>query len=539
VSVFKVDNAVILAAGTGSRLAPITYSIPKGLVPVKGEPLLERQIQQVKERGITEIVIVTGHLREKFDYLTDKFGVKIVFNPEYAVKNNLSSLYRARDHLKNSYILCADNWLGENIFNATEEKSWYSCVYKSGDTSEWCVTADAGGRIGGVTVGGRDSWAMYGPAFLSETFTGKFADKIEEYYQKPGKENYMWENVFIDEMDSFDLYINKQSGDVVYEIESLEELRAFDPDYRAAAPNAQIETIEKVFGVRESEIAGIKNIKTGMTNRSFSFSVKGKGETAYIYRLAGEGSEKLINRKGEKEAYMAVKKLGISDEIIHFDVDAGSKISVFYKDAANISARNRADLEDAMSILRGVHRSGIKVGGSFDIGGEIFRYLLLCRERNVVHFSGSEKLYEKMKRLAAFVESQNIPKVLCHVDSNPDNFIRLADGSLKLLDWEYAGMCDPVIDVSMYSIYSSYSKAETEELLEIYLQRQPDSKEFARLYAYAALGGYLWAVWAEYKQSFGVEFDGYITKMYRYARDFYDALEGFLPGGKEATPNER
>ena len=519
---FKVDNAVILAAGFGSRFVPITYELPKGLIPVKGEPLLERQLQQLKEKGINDIVLVVGYLKEKFDYLIDKFSVKLVYNPEYAVKNNLASLYCVRDQLKNSYILSADNWIENNIFNSTEEKSWYSCVYKAGPTSEWCVKTDERGRITDVTIGGYDSWVMYGPVFLSEIFSEKFAKKIEEYYKMPGKENYMWENVFIDELRHFDLYINKQESNNVYEFESFEELRRFDPEYSGRTPNVLLKTIEKVFNVKEDEIVNIKNLKAGMTNRSFAFSVSGK---SYIFRLPGEGTDRLINRKQEREVYTAIKDLGVSDEVIYFDENTGNKISLFYSGARNTNARSREDLEVSMEAMRRIHRSGVRTAHSFNIAGEISRYLTLCNERNAVRFTDNEETCEKMKRLIELAKKMNIPEVLCHVDSNPDNIIRLADGSVKVIDWEYAGMGDPVMDIAMYSIYSYYTKAEMDELLKIYLQRQPDENETTRLYIYAALGGYLWAIWTEYKQSFGVEFGDYGMKMYRYAKEFYIHLQ--------------
>jgi thiamine kinase-like enzyme len=259
-----------------------------------------------------------------------------------------------------------------------------------------------------------------------------------------------------------------------------------------------------------------------MTNRSFVFSITGK---SYIFRLPGEGTEELINRKQERGVYTAIKGLGISDEVVHFDENTGNKISIFYSDARNTSARNREDLEVSMEAMRKVHQSGIKAGHSFNIAGEISRYLALCNERNAIRFTDNEETYEKMKRLIEIVKKMNVPEVLCHVDSNPDNIIRLADGSVRIIDWEYAGMGDPVMDIAMYSIYSYYSKLEMDELLKIYLQREPDVNERARLYIYAALGGYLWALWTEYKQSFGVEFGDYGMKMYRYAKDFYIHLQ--------------
>jgi len=521
----KVDNAIILAAGFGSRFVPLTYELPKGLVPVKGEPLLERQIRQLLEKGINEIHIVVGYLKEKFDNLIDKYGVKLIYNPEYARKNNLSSLYYARMRLRNSYILSADNWMENNIFNSAEEKSWYSCIYKSGPTSEWCVNTDETGRINGVTIGGFDSWVMYGPVFLSGDFSQKFIPKIEEYFKKPGTENYMWENVLIDELGQFDIFINRQESDNVYEFESLEELRHFDPDYSEGLSNNYIKLIEKVFDVKENGITNILNQKAGMTNRSFTFTVNGN---SWIFRLPGEGTDKLINRKQEREAYNAVKSLGICDEINYFDETTGIKISKFYNGAANTNAGNPEDVKISMGILSNLHKSGLSVEHLFDIEEEIFRYLVLCKERDAIRFFDNYETLEKMKRLFAYINEINITKVLCHIDSNPDNFIKLKDGTIRLIDWEYAGMCDPVIDISMYAIYSYYTKEQTEELLKVYLQREPSRDEKARLYVYAALGGYLWALWTQYKQSFGVEFGEYGMIMYRYAKDFYSCFEQLI-----------
>ena len=516
----KVDNAIVLAAGFGSRFVPITYELPKGLVSVKGEPMLERQIRQLKEKGINEIIIAVGYLKEKFDYLIDKFDVKLVFNPEFAVKNNLSSLYHTRKYLKNTYILSADNWIKENMFNGEEEKSWYSCVYKEGPTSEWCVNTDETGRIKGVTIGGYDSWVMYGPVFVSESFSQCFISKVEEYYNKPGKENYMWENVFIDEINHFDLFINKQSADNVFEFESVEELRLFDPEYCNKTPNKMIQAIERIFKIKEHEIVDIKNLKVGMTNKSFGFAVNGNN---YIFRLPGEGTEKLINRKQEWEAYSAIKDLNISDEVIFFDEKTGYKICKYYN-ARNTDARNRDELEKSMEILRKIHNSKLKLNHSFDIEKEINKYLKLCKGRKAVRYSDNDETYKKINYLISLVKDMKVPDVLCHIYSNPDNYILLNDGTVKIIDWEYSGMCDPIMDISMYSIYSYYSKSEMDELLKIYLQREPDRNETKRLYIYAALGGYLWALWTDYKQSFGVEFGDYGMKMYRYAKDYYNEI---------------
>ena len=102
-------NAIIMAAGMSSRFAPLSLETPKALLNVKDEIMIERQIGQLREAGIDEIVIVVGYLKEKFEYLKEKYKVILIHNPDYLIRNNNSSIYAARNYLKNSYIGSSDN----------------------------------------------------------------------------------------------------------------------------------------------------------------------------------------------------------------------------------------------------------------------------------------------------------------------------------------------------------------------------------------------------------------------------------------------
>jgi CTP:phosphocholine cytidylyltransferase-like protein/thiamine kinase-like enzyme len=535
---YKVDNAIILAAGMGSRFIPITFEMPKGLVKVHGKPLLERQIEQVKAAGINEIIVVTGYMREKYEYLKDKYSdIKLVYNKEYTTKNNLSSLYHARRFLKNSYILSSDNWLRNNMFKAYEDDSWYSCIYKCGETSEWCVSTDNTGRINNVTIGGKDSWVMYGPVFICEAFSVPFKEKLYQYFHQYNTEKYMWENVFIDEINDFDLYINKQDGNDVLEFENIEELRVFDPKYGYATGNKCLKIISEVFNTEEKNITNIELSKAGMTNNSFSFSING---TSYILRYPGEGSNKLIDRKNEKIVYEVIKPINISDDNIYFDSETGIKISTYYTGSRNTDPHNNSDITDSLSILRAVHSSGKKTKKAFSINMEIRRYIHLIMKVNNIKYLLNTIMYSKWVRIFQILRKMSAPKVLCHIDCNPDNFIRLPNGIVKLIDWEYAGMADPIIDVSMYAIYSYYKKSEADQLLRQYLQHDPSKEERIRFYAYMSLGGFLWMLWTEYKQFFGIEFGEYGLKMRQYAEVYYDyTLSLYRTMKKEQQKNEK
>ena len=207
---FKVDGAVITAAGFGSRFVPLTFETPKGLLEVFGERMIERQIKQLHEAGITDITIIVGYLKEKFEYLIDKYQVKLLYNPEYATKNNLATIYHARELFRgrNMYLLVSDNWIRNNMYHKYECGAWYSSVYMEGETSEWCLSSNKKGRITSVQVGGHDSWVMYGPAFLSHDFSNQLVPLIEEAYHQPGTEQWYWEQVVIDHIKE----LNGSSG---------------------------------------------------------------------------------------------------------------------------------------------------------------------------------------------------------------------------------------------------------------------------------------------------------------------------------------
>ena len=558
---FKVDRALVLAAGFGSRFVPITYEMPKGMIKVFGERMIDRQIEQLRKAGVTDITVVVGYMKEKFEYLRDKYGVKLLYNPEYTSKNNLATIWHARELLygKNCYILSSDNWIRENIYHKYEGGAWYSAAFSEGDTGEWIIKTNKKGRITDVMEGGRNSWYMYGPAYFSKEFSEKFLPVLERYYEIPGTEQFYWENVLMDMLNGLagkritayfghvkeaencsdiEMYINPQPENMVYEFENLEELRSFDESYREDSGSEAMKLVSSVFKVPESDIMKIRCLKSGMTNKSWLFSVEGK---QYICRIPGEGTEKLINRREEAAVYEAIKDTGITERLVYLDPETGYKISRYYEGSRNADARNAADVKACMTKLKELHESGLTVPHCFDIEEKIRFYVGLCEENkakgseSAIPFEDFPEVYKEELELCHYLRMADRKKTIAHIDSVPDNFIFLegADVSeterdlsrIKLIDWEYCGMCDPLIDVGMFIIYSYMNEREAEELIRIYLGREADTEELAVIYSYISLGGFLWALWGVYKESLGVTFGDYTLKMYRYAKDYYKKAE--------------
>jgi len=515
---FRVSNAIILAAGFGSRFVPLTFETPKGLLEVLGERMIERQIKQLHEVGIHQITIVVGYLKEKFDYLIDKYGVKLIYNPEYSTKNTLATLYHCRHLFDNTYILSSDNWMKENIFHTYEPDAWYSSVYIKGKTSEWCLIADKKNRITNIHIGGNNSYIMYGPVYFDREFSGKFVPLLEEAYKKPGTETFYWEHVLMQNLEQLTMYLNKQPEEMVYEFENLEELRLFDTKYQNHSENEALERIASIFRISESKITKIRCLKSGMTNKSFLFTVE---EKDYIFRIPGPGTEQLINRSEEKMVYDAIKELHLSDTIIHFDGKNGYKISRFYENSRNCNPENKEEVDACMKVLASFHNSGVTVPHSFDLRERISFYETLCNQNHAIQFEDYSTVRPHMTELLDQLDTMKLPKVLAHIDSVYANFLILPNNDIRLIDWEYAGMADNLIDPAMFSIYAYYEEKEADRLLFSYLNQAPSSEEYFRYYSHIALAGFLWALWAEYKISLGEEFGDYTLKMYRYAKTYY------------------
>ena len=278
---YKVDNAIIMAAGISSRFVPISYEKPKALIEVKGEILIERQIRQLIEAGVPQIVVVVGYMKEKFEYLKEKFGVVIVENREYATRNNHSTIHAARKYLKNSYICSADNYFSINPFQAEESDAFYAAVYAPGKTKEWCITADKDDYIEAVSIGGQDAWVMLGHVFWTEDFSKQFLGILERHYNTKEIINQLWEVIYINNISVLQLKVKKYNKSEIFEFDSLEELREFDTIYVNNSNSRILQKIAKALLVQEGEIVALVPQKDVLGDViGFAFSCNQK---AYSY----------------------------------------------------------------------------------------------------------------------------------------------------------------------------------------------------------------------------------------------------------------
>lgn len=514
------QNAIILAAGFGMRMVPINTEIPKGLLNVYGEILIERIIRQLHEANIYEIYIVVGFMKEKYEYLIDKYGIEMIVNPEYSKKNNLYSLYLAQKHISNTYIIPCDIWCKNNPFNSHELYSWYMVGNTQDNGSSVCVNRKQElVTVPDNTLGN----TMIGISYLEREKAKIVCEKINQLSKEPLYNNAFWEEALY-QGNKMIVFAKLISSMDIAEINTYEQLRELDEDSNHLNTEA-MNVIEEVFQVKNTDVYNINVLKKGMTNRSFLFSI---GDKRYIMRIPGEGTDNLINRVQEATIYTVISGRNICDAVAYINPKNGYKITEYLEGARVCNPLNEDDVKKCMDKLRSFHRMQIKVDHEFDVFGQLEFYEQLWKGADSVYRDYTETKKHVLE-LKKYIHTYTESKVLCHIDAVPDNFLFFTntDGKeeIRLIDWEYAGMQDPHIDIAMFSIYALYNKEQIDNLIDIYFEGKCDRKIRIKIYCYVAVCGLLWSNWCEYKRSLGVEFGEYSLRQYRYAKDYYRIVQ--------------
>ncbi|MBO4341204.1 MAG: phosphotransferase [Bacteroidales bacterium] len=496
----KVSHAVILAAGAATRFVPLSLEQPKGLFSVNGERLIDRQIEQLLEAGIKDITVVLGYKKEMFFYLREKYGVRLIDNPQYNTKNNIQSLLCARDYLEDAYICSSDDYFSSNPFRSEEPFSFYAGESVDYASKEMFVKLAPDGRIIRMEKGLQSGQILLGHSFWTAEFARKF--NLIALDDKEGKyDQSYWEWLVRDYLSVLPpLHFKEYPKGVIYEFDYFEELRRFDSDYVAHAKSHIIDNIKSVFKCQDSDVTDFRKISEGLTNTSFIFRIDGKD---YIYRHPGDGTEKIIDRHHERTCLEKARSLGIDPTYIYMDVDEGWKISSYVPAFREPDYSSEEDTRRVLGVLRRLHASPVKVDWGLRPWEDSLEIEKLLIEKAPDCFKPYEALKERIGEMYRATIGDGVQKCFCHADTYKHNWMFKPDGDTILIDWEYAGYSDPGIDVGYYIVDAMYDRARARSVIRDYLREDWTPAQEKHYLVYTALIAWYWFVWALYRESCG------------------------------------
>ena len=228
----KIKRAVIIAAGEGRRLRPVTLKIPKPLVPVNGKRIMDTGIEALRANGVCDIYIVIGYKKELF---YEAYGgmpdIHLIENPDYLNGNNITSMYYARRYLPGAFVLEADIIISNpRIFHINAEKSGYMASWKE-PVTEWLLNVK-GKRIRGYAKdGNKEGYQLFGISVWNGEDGNQLGEDIRRVVEKERNTGIYWDEVALGNLNKYDLEVKEIKENDICEIDNLEELVRIDASY--------------------------------------------------------------------------------------------------------------------------------------------------------------------------------------------------------------------------------------------------------------------------------------------------------------------
>jgi thiamine kinase-like enzyme/choline kinase/predicted transcriptional regulator len=521
----EIKQAVILAAGRRKD-----FGKPAGLMAIDDNLLIKRNIDILQENGISHIVIVTGYQKEAFQSVPELSQLTFVHNPKYKWTGSMASLALAHDFISEDFLLIEDDILIEERaikeLLAHPQRDTVLIANESGSGDEAFVEI----RNGYLFKISKDihqfnhvDGEMIGVSKLSyEVFT-----KMVEEYKESNKNPYMnYEYMLLDVSRSYNIGYLKMHNLVWGEIDSFKHYETVTKKIYPILKRKEAEFREfqiksylmEALDLNDEDIQEIQPFG-GMTNKNFKVLVKGK---EYVLRIPGNGTEQMINRKEEKINSSLASSLGIDTELIYFNEETGVKIAELIPNAETLNGKT-AKRQDYMqlttAILRKLHTSGVTMANEFNVFEKIAEYEELMKQANGQPYPHYEEVRAQVMVLKDIYQGMNITLKPCHNDLVAENFVKSGPDKVYLIDWEYAGMNDPMWDVAAHALECEFSPEDEELFLSLYLQTDHIPLEIQqRVLMNKIFQDFLWSIWTIIKEAKGDDFGTYGIDRFNRAR---------------------
>lgn len=522
---YKVNNVILFAAGKGSRLMPITKNTPKPLIAVFDKPIIERLIEEILNSiTIENINIVVWHLKEKFQYLINKYkdqvNINLIENFEADNKNNISSFEKVKNLTSQSYVMDGDIIINGNILNQYMIKSTFFAKYCQGPSKEWMLVTDQSNNLVEVNIGGSDKHYMSGISFISNQDAKILKMLVDNAYLNPKHQSLYWEHLIVNYNDKLHFCVQGIENSDIIELDNLDELIAYDSSWSHVGYDneALVKKIaHEIFFVTTDEILNIEPLSGGLTNKNYKFSVNGEN---YVMRIPQSGTNEMLDRVQEEQIYNTINGLDFCEEVIKYYPQSGIKVSKLFESTSLSVEEVNENIHLVAKTLKKMHKQKIDSTHEFNPIEELNKYIELVNKNNLKFYDNFEvvkvKIMNKYEKLLPTFEFN-----FCHNDLVCGNIIKL-DEKIILIDWEYAGKNDIAFDIASLFSENNVSKETQNKFWENYIIEK-DSNIVKRVDFWIDFQNLLWSIWHINKLGHNdIEVDDYGIKRFVKLKKYWE-----------------
>lgn len=526
-----INKAIILAAGNNTN-----FNIPVANLKINDTTLIERNINILKKNGVEDIIVIAGYKSEILKSKLINYNITIIENQDYKWTGTMESLATAASFIDDDFILIESDIVIEEagikeiieypsrdcILITTESGSGDEGFVEIRDNKIYKISKD-------IAQLNRIDGEMIGISKISYDFYNKM---LESY--KYNKNPYMnYEYMMLDISRTYSLGYVKIDNLLWHEIDNEEHydyviqklLNRIDKKEKSVLLENLKEIICNCINIQSNEISSITPIG-GMTNKNFKIKVKGK---FYVLRVPGNGTSEMISREDEIKNAVYANKIGVDSELIYFNEETGIKISEFILNAETLSpeaAKKQHNMKMVCNILRTLHNSKEKMNNNFDIYKKIEKYENLSKEADGLFYEDYYHVKDKIYYLKNIMNELDVIYTPCHNDTIAENFIKSSEDKMYLIDWEYAGMNDPMWDLAAHSLENSFNDNEEELFLNIYFNGKVEEKYKKRILINKIYQDFLWSIWTNIKEAKGDDFGSYGLDRYNRAKKNLNIILG-------------
>ncbi len=527
-----VKQAVILAAGRAEE-----FGKPVGMLEIEDFKLIDRTLNILKENGTTKIVIVTGYESEYYEeHFKNSKNIILVKSDTYKWTGTMHSLSLAKEYIDDDFLLVENDLIFERkaikelaesenrdcILFTNESGSGDEAFVEIRDNHLFKMSKDIHqfNRIDGEMIGlTKISYKLYN--MMLEEFKGNVNPYLNyEYVLLDVARNYNIGFVKIDDLAWGDadtqkeyekiknyLYPTIRRRELSYEINNIKDI------------------IREALKVKDEDITEVEPAG-GMTNKNYRICVKG---SRYILRVAGNGTEQMINRNTEMFNSAIASEKGYNVEVPYFSLETGVKISKFIENAETLTHRSikkEENLKQVTGILRDLHEStDFHMDNEFNMFRELEKYEGILRKDRGDFFEDYDEVREKVMALEEELKVCKRVFVPSHNDLVSENLVKDTEDRIYLIDWEYSGTNDDMWDLAALSLENEFSEDDIELMFRLYFKgKEADENSRRRLLIHQICQDTLWAVWTLIKEAEGDDFGTYGIDRYNRAKEYLEKL---------------